>query len=67
VSIGRPVNQGFATIAGTAIAVPDHAQVETRHAIFPVDCLTTMRAGEYGLAAAFGPGFSAELVLMKWH
>jgi alkylresorcinol/alkylpyrone synthase len=32
-------------------------------------CLTkgTMRAGEYGLAAAFGPGFSAELVLMQWH
>jgi alkylresorcinol/alkylpyrone synthase len=33
------------------------------------ECLKkgTMRAGEYGLAAAFGPGFSAELVLMKWH
>lgn len=24
------------------------------------------RAGDYGLAAAFGPGFSAELVLMQW-
>jgi alkylresorcinol/alkylpyrone synthase len=26
----------------------------------------TMRAGDYGLAAAFGPGFSAELLLLKW-
>jgi alkylresorcinol/alkylpyrone synthase len=31
-------------------------------------CLTTksMRTGDYGLAAAFGPGFSAELLLLKW-
>ena len=26
----------------------------------------TLRTGEYGLAAAFGPGFSAELVLLQW-
>jgi alkylresorcinol/alkylpyrone synthase len=26
----------------------------------------TMKAGEYGLAAAFGPGFSAELLLLQW-
>ena len=26
----------------------------------------TMTAGEYGLAAAFGPGFSAELLLLQW-
>jgi alkylresorcinol/alkylpyrone synthase len=26
----------------------------------------TMKAGEYGLAAAFGPGFSAELLLLRW-
>jgi alkylresorcinol/alkylpyrone synthase len=25
-----------------------------------------MRAGEYGLLAAFGPGFSAELLLLQW-
>jgi predicted naringenin-chalcone synthase len=25
-----------------------------------------MKHGEYGLAAAFGPGFSAELLLMQW-
>jgi alkylresorcinol/alkylpyrone synthase len=31
-------------------------------------CLTTktMHAGDYGLAAAFGPGFSAELLLLQW-
>ena len=31
-------------------------------------CLTTktMNAGDYGLAAAFGPGFSAELLLLRW-
>ena len=26
----------------------------------------TMKGGEYGLAAAFGPGFSAELLLLQW-
>ena len=26
----------------------------------------TMKAGEYGLAAAFGPGFSAEVLLLQW-
>jgi Predicted naringenin-chalcone synthase len=26
----------------------------------------TMTGGEYGLAAAFGPGFSAELLLLQW-
>jgi len=26
-----------------------------------------MRAGQHGLAAAFGPGFSAELLLLGWH
>jgi alkylresorcinol/alkylpyrone synthase len=26
----------------------------------------TMKTGDYGLAAAFGPGFSAELVLLQW-
>lgn len=26
----------------------------------------TMKAGDYGLAAAFGPGFSAEMVLLRW-
>jgi alkylresorcinol/alkylpyrone synthase len=26
----------------------------------------TMHAGDYGLAAAFGPGFSAELLLLQW-
>jgi alkylresorcinol/alkylpyrone synthase len=26
----------------------------------------TMAAGDYGLAAAFGPGFSAELLLLEW-
>jgi alkylresorcinol/alkylpyrone synthase len=26
----------------------------------------TMDAGDYGLAAAFGPGFSAELLLLQW-
>jgi alkylresorcinol/alkylpyrone synthase len=26
----------------------------------------TMKAGAYGLAAAFGPGFSAELLLLQW-
>jgi predicted naringenin-chalcone synthase len=25
-----------------------------------------MGPGDYGLAAAFGPGFSAELVLLQW-
>jgi alkylresorcinol/alkylpyrone synthase len=31
-------------------------------------CLATktMHAGDYGLAAAFGPGFSAELLLLQW-
>jgi predicted naringenin-chalcone synthase len=28
---------------------------------------TTMRSGEYGLAAAFGPGFSAEVLLLQWN
>jgi alkylresorcinol/alkylpyrone synthase len=26
----------------------------------------TMAPGDYGLAAAFGPGFSAELLLLQW-
>ena len=26
----------------------------------------TMKAGEYGVAAAFGPGFSAEVLLLQW-
>jgi alkylresorcinol/alkylpyrone synthase len=26
-----------------------------------------MKAGDYGLAAAFGPGFSAELLLLQWN
>jgi alkylresorcinol/alkylpyrone synthase len=26
----------------------------------------TMNSGDYGLAAAFGPGFSAELLLLQW-
>ena len=26
----------------------------------------TMRPGDFGLAAAFGPGFSAELLLLRW-
>jgi alkylresorcinol/alkylpyrone synthase len=26
----------------------------------------TLRTGEYGLAGAFGPGFSAELLLLQW-
>jgi alkylresorcinol/alkylpyrone synthase len=26
----------------------------------------TMKSGDYGLAAAFGPGFSAELLLLQW-
>lgn len=32
------------------------------------ECLTTQNChgGEYGLLAAFGPGFSAELALLKW-
>jgi alkylresorcinol/alkylpyrone synthase len=25
-----------------------------------------MNVGDYGLAAAFGPGFSAELLLLQW-
>ncbi len=25
-----------------------------------------MKRGEYGLAAAFGPGFSSELLLLQW-
>jgi predicted naringenin-chalcone synthase len=25
-----------------------------------------MNPGDYGLAAAFGPGFSAELLLLQW-
>jgi predicted naringenin-chalcone synthase len=25
-----------------------------------------MKSGEYGLAAAFGPGFSAEMLLLQW-
>jgi predicted naringenin-chalcone synthase len=25
-----------------------------------------LNGGDYGLAAAFGPGFSAELLLLKW-
>jgi alkylresorcinol/alkylpyrone synthase len=31
-------------------------------------CLNTcwLNAGDYGLAAAFGPGFSAELLLLQW-
>jgi alkylresorcinol/alkylpyrone synthase len=31
-------------------------------------CLTkrTMKGGDYGLAAAFGPGFSAEVLLLQW-
>jgi alkylresorcinol/alkylpyrone synthase len=27
----------------------------------------TMKRGEYGLAAAFGPGFSAEVLLLQWN
>ncbi len=27
----------------------------------------TMNSAEYGLAAAFGPGFSAEVLLLQWH
>jgi alkylresorcinol/alkylpyrone synthase len=27
----------------------------------------SMATGDYGLAAAFGPGFSAELLLLQWH
>jgi alkylresorcinol/alkylpyrone synthase len=27
----------------------------------------TIKSGEFGLAAAFGPGFSAELLLLQWH
>ena len=27
----------------------------------------TMNPGDYGLAAAFGPGFSAELLLLRWN
>lgn len=27
---------------------------------------TRMTAGDYGLAAAFGPGFSAEMLLLRW-
>jgi alkylresorcinol/alkylpyrone synthase len=37
--------------------------------LFVLDaCLTTktMNPGDYGLAAAFGPGFSAELLLLQW-
>jgi alkylresorcinol/alkylpyrone synthase len=32
------------------------------------ECLTRngVRSGEYGLAAAFGPGFSAEMLLLQW-
>jgi alkylresorcinol/alkylpyrone synthase len=26
----------------------------------------TMKRGEYGLAAPFGPGFSAEVLLLQW-
>jgi predicted naringenin-chalcone synthase len=26
-----------------------------------------MKSGEYGLAAAFGPGFSAEVLLLQWN
>ena len=26
----------------------------------------TMKTGDYGLAAAFGPGFSAEVLLLQW-
>ncbi len=26
----------------------------------------TMNSGDFGLAAAFGPGFSAELLLLQW-
>jgi alkylresorcinol/alkylpyrone synthase len=26
----------------------------------------TMASGDYGLAAAFGPGFSAEMLLLQW-
>jgi alkylresorcinol/alkylpyrone synthase len=26
----------------------------------------TMKSGDYGLAAAFGPGFSAEVLLLQW-
>jgi alkylresorcinol/alkylpyrone synthase len=26
----------------------------------------TMKSGDYGLAAAFGPGFSSELLLLRW-
>lgn len=37
--------------------------------LFILDALlskNTMKSGEYGLAAAFGPGFSAELLLLQW-
>ena len=27
----------------------------------------TMKTGDYGLAAAFGPGFSAEVLLLQWN
>ena len=27
----------------------------------------TMKSGDYGLAAAFGPGFSAEVLLLQWN
>ena len=26
----------------------------------------SMNAGDYGLATAFGPGFSAEMLLLQW-
>jgi predicted naringenin-chalcone synthase len=26
-----------------------------------------MKSGDYGLVAAFGPGFSAEVLLLQWN
>jgi alkylresorcinol/alkylpyrone synthase len=48
----------------------EYGNLSSATILFILDaCLakTKMRPGEYGLAAAFGPGFSAELLLLQWH
>lgn len=47
----------------------EYGNLSSATILFILDaCLKTrrMRPGDYGLAAAFGPGFSAELLLLRW-
>jgi len=42
--------------------------VERDHPLYPPGMArkAPLEAGEYALAAAFGPGFSAEFLLLQW-